>query len=91
MCCLLVLLVTPIPNSSVSGQGQRRTEEICRFLILCAPVHMYIVALMLFFIKLNNVTFIIFHRTKLLIFGIVSTFFPQFASAGKKGISGSEA
>ena len=33
MCCLLVLLVTPIPNSSVSGQGQRRTEEICRFLL----------------------------------------------------------
>ncbi len=23
--------LTPILNSSVSGQGQRRTEEICRF------------------------------------------------------------
>ena len=30
MQCLLVLLVTPIPNSSVTSQGQRRTEEICR-------------------------------------------------------------
>jgi hypothetical protein len=31
MCCLLVLLVTPFPNSSVSGQGQRRLRKSADF------------------------------------------------------------